>query len=343
MSENTLKEVEIFGVGEWQGQNMKKPFKFTMEMVRKIVANTMKVENKISMPIKLGHTNKQIFNQTDGQPALGWLKNVKLKGEKIVADLTNIPEVLMKAMKKGLFKQVSVEIGNTKSVGPHVTALAVLGADLPAVKSLKDLDQYFSEKNDLDDCEVQLCFAQPKFDKEEIMPETTEFDFEARFAEREAELKAKENALKVKEEKLKQDALEGLFSSQKESIVAEFKAQVEEGKLMPHMLTKIEADLDGQKIGFSETSQLSLSFSTIKELSSSYSKLPEGEKLEQEGEQKDMSISDRLDKKVFSVMENTGKSYGEAWELVFSANKDLSEEYLKSAMNEYTGGQYGRI
>jgi len=131
MSENNiLKEVEIFGVGEWQGQNMRKPFKFTLDILKKIATNSMAIEDKISMPIKLGHSKKQIFNQDDGQPALGWLKNIKLKGEKIVADLTNVPQVLFDAIKKGLFKQVSVEIGNTKNIGPHVTGLAILGADL---------------------------------------------------------------------------------------------------------------------------------------------------------------------------------------------------------------------
>jgi hypothetical protein len=336
---NILKEVEIFGVGAWQGQGMKKPFNFTKDLLSRIVANTSKLTNR-KMPLKLGHTDKQIFEQTDGQPALGWLENVKLKGEKIVADLTNIPNVLMTAIEKGLYRQVSVELGSTKDIGPHVTGLAILGADLPAVKTLKDLDLYFSgnaENVDTIEGGLSLCFTEPKLNGVlDMTTEKQEFDFEARFAEREKELQKREAAIAAYETKLQEEKLEGLFSSKQGEFLELFEAQVKEGKLMPHVLDKIKEDLEGQKASFSESSELTLSFATIKELSEGYASLKQKEELEQKEELKEEgSIQDRVEKKVFSVMESTGKEYQDALEVVFMANKELAQEYFEASLKEY--------
>ena len=116
-SEN-IKEVEIFAVGTWKG------LKFVAEDLFEIAKNSNKLlaRGRHKPPLKLGHDSKQVFDQTDGQPALGWLENFKVKGQKLVADFINVPDILIKAMKKQLFRQVSVELSHIEHTGFFVRA-----------------------------------------------------------------------------------------------------------------------------------------------------------------------------------------------------------------------------
>jgi hypothetical protein len=96
------------------------------------------------IPLKFGHNEDQPL--TDGQPALGWVSRVYREGKKLLADFSDLPTVVYEAIRKGLYKFVSVELLGEVQAGTRVIpwvldAVALLGADPPAVGVLKDLQQ----------------------------------------------------------------------------------------------------------------------------------------------------------------------------------------------------------
>lgn len=97
------------------------------------------------LPIKFGHgdTEKdQPFRE--GMPALGWIERVWIEGNKLMADFVDVPKVVYDAIKAGLYRFVSVELLRNVKAGTRIIpwvldGVALLGADPPAVGSLKDL------------------------------------------------------------------------------------------------------------------------------------------------------------------------------------------------------------
>jgi len=95
-------------------------------------------------PVKLGHDADQQIVQKDGYPAAGWVANLRRLGDKLYADLLDVPKQLADLIRAGAYRFVSVELERDMEVGgvsypTALTGLALLGADLPAVDSLKGL------------------------------------------------------------------------------------------------------------------------------------------------------------------------------------------------------------
>ncbi len=135
------KRIEIFAVGKWNGMT------FKLKDLNGIVAafNTLGDNHKV--PLKFGHNKEQ--RMTDGQPSLGWVKSLSVEGDKLIADVTDIPTIVMTAMDKKLYHNVSVELDfDVTHKGNHYPAVlsgvALLGADIPAVNTLKDLTHYLN-------------------------------------------------------------------------------------------------------------------------------------------------------------------------------------------------------
>lgn len=134
-----LNDIEIFRIGTWNGDT------YTGSDLDKIVLNFDKLRNEKSVPLKLGHTENQKFLQKDGLPSAGWVTSVKRVGDKIVASAKDVPQKIYDLIKNGAYKKVSAEIypsyedvnGNLYN---HVLrAVALLGADVPAVDGLSDV------------------------------------------------------------------------------------------------------------------------------------------------------------------------------------------------------------
>lgn len=88
-------------------------------------------------PIKLGHVDPRF----DGEPALGWVKNLRLSsdGTVLVGDLVDVPAQLADIIPSA-YPRRSVEIAWMKDQGGAVlTGLALLGVTPPAVKGLADV------------------------------------------------------------------------------------------------------------------------------------------------------------------------------------------------------------
>lgn len=130
-----LKDVEIFATGKHNGDN------YTEKDLDDIVEAYKGAG--YSPPLKAGH------DETPGKPALGWLENVRRVGQTLFADITHIPKEVYSLIKKRGYDRVSAEIyWNLKSGGKTfrraLKAVALLGAEVPAVTSLAPLHTLFS-------------------------------------------------------------------------------------------------------------------------------------------------------------------------------------------------------
>jgi len=103
-------------------------------------------------PLKQGH-----MKDIPGLPALGYMDNVRRIGKKLVADFADIPTVVMDAIRRKSYNGISIETYNDfvragKKYGKAIKAVALLGADIPAVAGLAPLSSLF----DNDESEVTV-------------------------------------------------------------------------------------------------------------------------------------------------------------------------------------------
>ena len=133
-----LQGVEIFRAGEWNGD------KYSRADLDEMVRNFDRVGYR--PPVKLGH------KAASGAPASGWVKSIRRVGDRLVADLMDLPKQIYEAIKGRRFDAVSAEIfWNLKRSGKTfkraLKAIALLGAETPAVSGLKPLRESFSAED----------------------------------------------------------------------------------------------------------------------------------------------------------------------------------------------------
>ena len=126
----SLKNVEIFRTGEWNGD------KYTRDDLHDMVRNFNRVGFR--PPVKLGHA------ENSGEPAYGWVETIKVVGDRLVADFMDLPRAVYTAIKQRRYDHVSAEIfWNLKRAGKTfrraLKAVALLGTETPAVADLKPL------------------------------------------------------------------------------------------------------------------------------------------------------------------------------------------------------------
>ena len=140
--------VEIFAVGTHNGQ------KYTDADLDEIVRAFQELRNGgnggYSPPIKLDHNDGQpIFDDVpDGGPAFGWVDNLRRVGEKLVADFRAVPAKLKELIDAGAYRGRSAEIWwnlevDGKKYARALKAVALLGVNMPAVRSLKDIAKLY--------------------------------------------------------------------------------------------------------------------------------------------------------------------------------------------------------
>jgi hypothetical protein len=133
-------EAEIFAAGTWN-----KTWKFSAQDLQEIAANFEALGDNHHVPLKFGHNDKQPM--TDGYPALGWVSKVWTAGDKLMARFDSVPTIVKKAFDAKLYRHVSVELDvdvehRGKKYKYVLSAVALLGADIPAVNTLNDLKHY---------------------------------------------------------------------------------------------------------------------------------------------------------------------------------------------------------
>jgi hypothetical protein len=110
------------------------------------VDNYRLLDGRVPVRIKIGHDDRQVLNEDLGHIAALWRVGTKLK-----ATIRGMPQRLYELLQKGVYRRCSAEIYPRfeKSTmgrqlegavrGKALTAIALLGCDVPEVKSLNDL------------------------------------------------------------------------------------------------------------------------------------------------------------------------------------------------------------
>lgn len=135
-------EAEIFSVGTWNGEA------FTRADLEEIAANFTRLRGQLKPPLKFGHDEDQrLLGQRDGDPALGWVEGLRVVGDRLLARFAGLPRVVYDAVRAGRYRRVSAELyldvrQGAKRLGKTLKAVALLGADLPAITTLADLTHY---------------------------------------------------------------------------------------------------------------------------------------------------------------------------------------------------------
>ena len=128
---------------------------FTLRDLDTIVTNTNALlkTKLLEPPVKLGHDEDQKL--TDGMPALGHVNKLFRVGDQIFADLIDIPKKLHSLIQKRAYTTVSSEVykkmehPNTgEDIGITLRAVAILGADLPAIKGMGDIESLYNSEDE---------------------------------------------------------------------------------------------------------------------------------------------------------------------------------------------------
>jgi hypothetical protein len=130
-----LQGVEIFAAGTHNGDT------YTEADIDDMVRAFGELD--FQPPLKAGHSEDR-----KGMPALGWIGNLRRIGSKLIADFTGMPALVRDAIKDKRYNTVSSEIywnltRGAKKFRRALKAVALLGAEIPAVAGLKPLHEMF--------------------------------------------------------------------------------------------------------------------------------------------------------------------------------------------------------
>ena len=241
-------EAEIFAPGTWN-----KTCKFAVQDLHDIAATFEALGDNHHVPLKFGHNEKQPM--TDGYPALGWVSKVWVNDQdKLMARFDSVPTVVKKAFDAKLYRHVSVELDvdvehRGKKYKYVLSAVALLGADIPAVNTLNDLKHYLdggerlaaSRRESFSAVQGNLTTPQGgnEMDKKEmedaIAAAVTKAVSEqtAKFTGELSTLKAENETLKADKAKGEELAAAGKVKMHREALVAKLEAAVKDKRLTP--------------------------------------------------------------------------------------------------------------
>ena len=138
----TFKGVEIARVGTFEAQTGTATFTKKDFDNAETAYNELKSDHKAI--ITLGHDEGQKLLQEDGYPNAGFVENIRRKGDKLICDYVDVPQVIAKLIETGRYNSRSIFAFRNVKVAEKqwpfvVFGVALLGADPPAVDSLKDI------------------------------------------------------------------------------------------------------------------------------------------------------------------------------------------------------------
>lgn len=137
----SLQSVPIFSAGTWNNDV------YHEADLDAIVAAHGQVGFK--PPLKLGHDETQPLAKSDSMPALGWVTNLRRVGKTLYADFTDLPKRVWEAITRKAYDRVSAEIywdyvESGRKFPRVLKAVALLGAEIPAVTSLQALQSLYA-------------------------------------------------------------------------------------------------------------------------------------------------------------------------------------------------------
>lgn len=133
-----IKGVEIFAAGTWNGDD------YTVEDLDEMVRAYTETSATVKPSIKLGHSDKQALLQKDGYPSAGWITALYRLGDKLKADFSDIPPKVAALIERKAYRKVSSEVYWNINIAGKIykrmlSAVALLGEDMPAVTTLDDI------------------------------------------------------------------------------------------------------------------------------------------------------------------------------------------------------------
>lgn len=154
----TRRGVELVSVGRWDASTGKTTVKLA-DLQAMIAAS--KNDAYDAPPLKIGHDDDRFQDAAgnppstrDGEPAYGWIENLRLSVDKttLLGDFVGVPKMLADVMDTALRRR-SVELVRHDRVGDTtysavLTGVALLGVAAPAVKGLADLRALFASQLD---------------------------------------------------------------------------------------------------------------------------------------------------------------------------------------------------
>ena len=331
-------DVEVFSTGIWNGDA------YTEGDLNEMVHAFYELQEKIKPPLKLAHDNK--MHLEDGQPALGWVKGLKKVGEKLIATVTQVPDVLYKAITSGRYKRVSAEIyWNLKESGKVfkrvLSAVGLLGADIPAVSNLADLEAYLSMTPEVGTFEKMASYS---FEVNESGEIKTDEEVEEMSDEKIKQLTDELNAAKAdltksegesktykaEAEALKKEKADGLKTARTDEIKTFCEQMVKDGKMTPAARDILVNDLE--KHVYTDDHGFSITFDAFKKCFETHAKVFDITEKGKEGtgdEQKEYkTVGEELTAKTKKYMaDHKDVNYAEASKAVLEGDADLAKRY----------------
>lgn len=130
--------VELFAVGTWNGD------KYSASDLDEMVRAHREIGDQIKPFMKLGHSKEQALLKSGDMPAAGWIHNVRREGDRLVADIKNLPKKIYQLLKAKAYMRRSAEVLCNVKIGGKaykyaLKACAFLGGEMPAVHTLDDV------------------------------------------------------------------------------------------------------------------------------------------------------------------------------------------------------------
>lgn len=242
--------VELFAVGTWNGD------KYSAADLDEMVRAHQEIGDQIKPFMKLGHSKEQALLKSGDMPAAGWIHNVRREGDRLVADIKNLPKKIYQLLKAKAYMRRSAEVLCNVNIGGKaykyaLKACAFLGGEMPAVHTLDDVLALYAANGEaiaFNDADADLRAYDINLQETEPMP-TPADPKDLRIAALEKEL------FEVREGKLKEFAAanEALTAANKDltAKLAGEKARAEkaEGEVREHAekaeTAEINAKIDG--------------------------------------------------------------------------------------------------
>ena len=329
--------VEVFAVGIWND------IKVSLEMLHDMTANFNKLNSILDVPLKFGHNKEQSI--TDGEPALGWVDRVWVEGETLFAHFTDIPEIVYEAIKAKRYKNVSIEAlfdvtHKGQKYGTVLTAVALLGADQPAVNTLSDLQTYMTSKNL--DFTSHATFSKKPIEKEVHSPMTPEekAEMDRMVVENTALKKTNEtqagsiakfttetNELKANAKAIEKSGKEAEFTATKKTMTEDLESLVKAGTITPAKRDELVGGLTVETV-----EQMKFTIDALKSVDTK--KKPGGKDTSTSKggneDDSDLTAAERVSMKANEIIaKNSDINFSAAVQSVFKIDPKLAEEYAR--------------
>ena len=338
--------VELMAIGTWNGIAINK------DDLKGMVTSFSSLRDVLFAPVKMGHNNEQKI--TNGMPALGeiskvWYTNAGKDGKpKLMGELEGLPDIVFKAIKNKRYNKLSIEVDRDVTYKGRfmkfvLTAVALLGADIPAVNTLSDLNAYMNRKSLFADSKNKVCFTQD-FSFNKIQEDYDMMNDLEKAQARVRELEASENKLKdeARDNKSKIETFERDTKSREEqdekdkvktartNVVAVFEKAVKDKVITPgqrDQFTKLLNIDDDKAVLNVSTADIDALLKESGGKMFTKAKAKSGN----EDERKDVDAGSELTTKAYEIMNsNPALDFSAAFTRAMQADPDLAKEHMEN-------------